>query len=410
MADRSKPEFDWLYGGRSGRPAQPTPPATDRTRAIPVQQRPDAAAQDGTRVMPSQPRTSTRPPAAPPTPPARPVAPPPSGSGNGPRRRGLSARTIRRVVYVLLVAWIAYLVIVPFFAWKSVDKVEFAPTGDRPAEQPGTTYLLVGTDSRAGLSEEQRKKLATGDDVGSRTDTIMLLHTGDGPNLLMSIPRDSLVSIPGHGDGDKINAAFAWGGAQLLAQTIENETGIRVDEYAEIGMGGVVSIVNAVGGITICPEFDMDDPLAGIDIKAGCQHANGKKALGYARSRHSDPQYGDITRAKHQREVVAAVGHKAASPWSVINPVRYWNLAHAAPKSFAFGKGASPVRAAMWALAMTHTTGSKGMTCGVPISDLAVHWDAERSQKLFDYIKTDRTQDVPASLCTPTGLPKSATG
>ncbi|MFT4286684.1 LCP family protein [Nocardioides sp.] len=418
MADRSEPEFDWLYGSRSGQqgPGQQTPPASDPTRAIPVQQRPSTgpdaadAASDGTRVMPTQPRRTTEPPATPPTPPSRPLAPPPGGpSGQGAPRRKIRAKTIRRVVYVLVLAWIAYLVVVPIMAWKSVEKVEFAPDGTRPAEQPGTTYLLVGTDSRAGLTKKQRAKLATGDAEGSRTDTIMLLHTGSGPNLLMSIPRDSLVDIPDHGT-NKINAAFAWGGPQLLAQTIEQATGIRIDSYAEIGMGGIVSIVNAVGGITICPEFDMDDDLAGIHVKAGCQHAGGKKALGYARSRHSDPQYGDITRAKHQREVIAAVGKKVASPWSVINPFRYWKLAHAAPKSFAFGEGASPLQAAKWALAMTRTTGSKGMTCGVPISDMAVHWDAERSQKLFDYVKTDRTEDVPKSLCTPTGLPKSVTG
>ena len=92
------------------------------------------------------------------------------------------------------------------------------PSGTRPDDQPGTTYLLVGSDSRAGLSAgASASSSAPATPTGQRTDTIMLLHTGSGPNLLMSIPRDSLVEIPGHGT-TKINAAYAYGGAKLLVQ------------------------------------------------------------------------------------------------------------------------------------------------------------------------------------------------
>jgi LCP family protein required for cell wall assembly len=267
---------------------------------------------------------------------------------------------------------------------------------------------MVGSDSRKGLTKKQRQKLSTGNAAGQRTDTIMLLHTGSGPNLLMSIPRDSLVPIPGHGT-NKINAAFAWGGPKLLVQTIEQNTGIRIDDYVEIGFGGLVKAVNAVGGITICPTQAMNDPLAGLHIKAGCQHANGVKALGYARSRHTQA-LGDIGRAQHQREVVSAVGKKVASPMTVINPFRYWKLLHAVPDLFTFGDGTSSLRAAEWASAMTHVNGKNGLTCGIPIADLAVHWDHQRALKLINYIKTDHTADIPKSLCTPSGLPKSVTG
>ena len=305
----------------------------------------------------------------------------------------------------LLLLWLVYLVAVPLWAWSQVDKVDFEPSGDRPGDQPGTTYLLVGSDSRAGLSPEERKQLGTGNAAGQRTDTIMLLHTGDGPNLLMSIPRDSLVEIPGHGT-TKINAAYAYGGPKLLVRTIEQNTGIRVDDYVEIGLGGLAGVVDAVGGITICPTVDMVDKLANLNIKKGCQEADGQTALGYARSRHTDPRYGDITRVKHQREVVAAVGGKVFSPWTFVNPVRYWNLANAVPDFFAFGEGTGPMRAAMWATAMR----SADLSCVVPISDLAVHWDPDRSKQMFRYIIEDKTGDIPANLCTPTGLPKSVTG
>ena len=218
------------------------------------------------------------------------------------------------------------------------------PDGDRPADQPGTTYLLVGSDSRADLTKEEREELGTGGDVGQRTDTIMLLHTGYGPNLLMSIPRDSMVDIPDHGN-TKINAAYAFGGPQLLITTIEQNTGIRIDDYVEIGFGGFVGMVDALGGVEICPNNAMKDPLANLDIKKGCQEADGKTALGYARSRHTSQKLGDIKRAQHQREVVSAIGSEAVSPWTFINPVRYYRLAMAASRSFDVSDGTSAVLA-----------------------------------------------------------------
>ena len=286
-------------------------------------------------------------------------------------------------------------------AWRDVDKVAWEPEGDRPSDQPGHTYLMVGSDSRAGLSKEERKALSTGGAAGGRTDTIMLLHTGSGPNLLLSIPRDSIVDIPGHPSG-KINAAYAFGGPELLVQTIEQNTGVRIDDYVEIGMGGVAGIVDAVGGIEVCPKTNMKDKLAGLDIKKGCQEVDGTTALAYARSRHTSG-IGDIDRVRRQREVVSAVGSEVLSPWTVINPVRYWRLNNAIPDFFTFGEGMGPVRSAMWATAMTRVNGDKGLTCVVPLQDLAVHWDPERAPEMFDTIIKDETDTIDDALCSPTG-------
>jgi LCP family protein required for cell wall assembly len=290
---------------------------------------------------------------------------------------------------VLLVAWLAYLVLVPVYAWTQVTKVDATPDGDRPAEQPGTTYLVVGSDAREGLA-------------GRRTDTIMMLHTGRGPNLLMSIPRDSIVEVPGHGT-TKINAAFAFGGPELMVQTVEQATGIRVDGYVEIGFDGLVSLVDAVGGITICPDQAMKDPQAELDIPAGCQEADGQTALGYARSRKTQ-QLGDIDRARHQREVVAAIGDELLSWQTFVNPVRYWRSVTAAASAVRVGEDTGPFSAARFALAMTRTSGDRGLTCGVPIADLAVTWDQERASQLFELIAQDRTADVGGELCLPSGL------
>ena len=393
---RGEPDFDWLYG--KGGSAD-----DEATRAMRQQPRPDA-----TRRIPAQQQPPPPPPRREPvrpTPP--PVAPPPGEGPGGPRRRFYARPKFWfRLVLALLVLWVVYLVAVPYFAWQKVDKVEFEPGGDRPGDQPGTTYLMVGSDSRGDLTKAERRRLGTGNAAGQRTDTIMLLHTGDGPNVLMSIPRDSRVAIPGHGDDEKINAAFAYGGPKLLTQTIENATGIRVDHYVEIGFGGFVDLVDAVGGIEICPRQAIRDKQAKLRIKKGCQEVDGPQALGYARSRKTYAQ-GDLQRAQAQREVVSAIGREVASPWSVLNPFRYWDLNMAATKAVAVGEGMGPLRAMMWASAMTHVNGDDGLTCGVPIADLSVRWDEERSKQMFDAIIDDDTDRInEQKLCTPTGVPK----
>ena len=309
-----------------------------------------------------------------------------------------------RIVLLLLIAWVAYLIAVPTIAWKKVDQVNAFGAGQL-ADQPGTTYLLVGSDSRKGLTAKQKRKLGAGGvsvDSG-RTDTIMLLHTGDGPPLLLSIPRDSIVPIPGHGT-TKINAAFAYGGPKLLVRTIEQNTGVRIDHYVEIGFGGFVGAVDAVGGIQICPTKRMVDRRANLKIKRGCQEVDGITALGYARSRHTDPALGDITRAKHQREVVSAIGDRVKSPWTVLNPFRYKSVIDAATTSLRVSKDTSVLAMASFARAMTKVNGTDGLTCSMPIRDLAVHWDTQRALALMRLIKTDRTQDIPKRLCRPTGL------
>ncbi|HET6627727.1 MAG TPA: LCP family protein [Nocardioidaceae bacterium] len=385
--EEGTPEYDWLYGtgrkggvGSSGRP--PERPGSDP---------------EPTRVMPTlnRPGDSSRGPAGPPRRAGK-ATPPPRRPAR-PRRRHPW-----RWVLVVLLLWVVFLVAVPVWAWTKITKVDAEPDGDRPDSQPGSTYLLVGSDSREDLTAAQRKRLGTGQAEGRRTDTIMLLHTGSGPNLLLSIPRDSIVDVPGHGK-TKVNAAYAFGGPELLVETLESETGIRIDNYVEIGFGGFVNVVDAVGGIEICPESRMNDPLANLNIKKGCQEANGTTALGYARSRHTSA-LGDIDRARHQREVVSAVGSEALSPWSVLNPVRYFRLASAGADSLAVGEDTGPFDTARFAFAMTRVSGDKGLTCTVPIADLAVHWDRERALEMFGLIKEDRTSDISDELCRPSGL------
>jgi LCP family protein required for cell wall assembly len=112
----------------------------------------------------------------------------------------------------------------------------------------------------------------------------MLLHTGQGPNVQVSIPRASVLDVPGHGSS-MLNGAYEYGGPELLVEAIEKATGVRIEHFVQIGFRRVVGLVDAVGGVIICPSAAMDDPSAGLHVQPGCQMADGRRALAYARSR-----------------------------------------------------------------------------------------------------------------------------
>jgi LCP family protein required for cell wall assembly len=342
------------------------------------------------RTAPHPPPPSTRPPTQTATP------------GGGRRKRH---KWWLRGVLIVVVAWLIYLIVVPIWAWQHISKVDAEPDGDRPGDTPGTTYLLVGSDSREGLSKEQRGELHTGQAAGQRTDTVILLHVpaGDGPRLLLSIPRDSYVDIPGHGK-NKINAAYSIGGPKLLVETVEDATGIRIDDYIEVGFTGFVDIVDAVGGITVCPKTAIDDPKAGnLKMRPGCQDVDGQTALDYSRSRAFS--LGDITRAEHQREVITQVGKKAASWQTVVLPWRYWKVNHAAAESLRVGDNVGPIDLTRFAWAMAHTGGSDSNRCVVPYTSLGaqtsvgsvVTWDKKAAEQLFESIREDDTASIRCS-------------
>ncbi len=353
-----------------------------------------------TRAMTPPPPPGDLPPPNLPPPGKRPTA------GATPPDKPKKRKTKRRVVGILVLAWIVFLVAVPIWAWGKIDKVDASPATGRPDDQPGTTYLLVGSDSRRGLTKAEQKELSTGGDGGGRgrTDTIMLLHTGSGPSVLMSLPRDSIVDIPGYGR-TKINAAYAYGGPKLLVRTIEKNTGIRVDDYIEVGFGGLVKVVDSLGGVEICPKKDLKDKDSGLDVKKGCQNADGRTALAYSRNRHSYASQ-DIQRVQSQREVLGSIASKAKSPWTILNPFRYVSVAKGASGSLTIGDDVSPIALGKFALSLSAAMGGKGLNCTVPLQDFAVNWDAERAPQMFEYIKADQTDKI-GSLCTKDGLPKS---
>lgn len=320
---------------------------------------------------------------------------PPVLPGKPRKRRNWIGRTIGLVVLLFLLV----LICVPLYAWSKINKVDAMPSGDRPAETPGTTYLLVGSDSREGLTKEEGAKLGTGaKDVGKRTDTIMLLHkpASDGPPVLVSLPRDSYVKIPGHGS-NRINAAFAFGGPKLLVQTIEQNTGLRIDEYVEIGFGGFVSIVDSVGGIHMCLPKAMKDKDAHINLPAGCQELTGKEALGFVRARKSVAG-GDLGRVENQRKMVGAIADKVVGPGTVLNPWRYYKVATSGADALTIDNGTGPLDMFGFARAMQSVSGKNGVTLTVPVSGSdnvngasVLRWDREKALALFKLLKQDKT-------------------
>jgi len=335
---------------------------------------------------------------------AMPTAPARTAAGS--TRTSGRVRKVRwgRIVAVLLALWLLFLIAVPVYAWSRIDRVDAEPDGERPGDQGGTTYLLVGSDSRDDLSDEEREQLSTGPgDIGSRTDTILLLHVGEGQPLLLSIPRDSPVDIPGHGS-DKINTAYnsqAYenGGPELLVETIEANTGIRVDDYVEVGFGGFVNVVDALGGIEICPKEAIDDPLAGLELTKGCQPANGATALGFARTRKSFAMQ-DLTRVQNQRAVISSIGSKAASPSTVLNPWRYWQVLSSGASSVTIGDNVGPISMARFAWTMSRIQ-SNGLSCTVPVTTTtsSLEWDPELAPAMFEAVANDSTDDITKEMC-----------
>jgi LCP family protein required for cell wall assembly len=304
-------------------------------------------------------------------------------------------------VIPLVLVLIGYPIALFAVAWTSLGRIEAMPGGDRPEQTPGRTFLVVGSDSREDLSDAERNELGTGTAGGQRTDTIMLLHVPtSGPTVLISVPRDSYVPIPGHGK-NKINASYSFGGPQLLIRTLEDVTGLRIDSYVETGLGGYADLVDAVGGVNVCVESAMRDEKAHLDVEAGCQTMDGATALGYARARYSDPR-GDLGRVERQRQVLAAIAARTLSPAVVAVPWRAFPAASAGGHALTVDSGTTPWGLVRFILAMRDVAGGSGLSLTVPISnpDLstpagsAVKWDTEQAKELFAALRADDTETI----------------
>lgn len=318
-------------------------------------------------------------------------------SSGGPPRSGRSRSGVSRVARFIVAVVVLAGVAMGLFVDNSMRRVgALADYPGRPPAGSGTNWLIVGSDSRQGLTPEQTQQLHTGDarDVeGARTDTIMVLHLPSSSTkpTMISLFRDSAVSIPGHGRA-KINVAFEIGGAPLLVRTVEQASGLRIDHYAEVGFGGFAGVVDDVGGVSMCLPAPVRDFYAGIDLPAGCQNLRGADALGYVRSRHAFAS-SDFARTQHQRQFLGALAAKIANPAVLLNPFRVIPLVLDLPQALTVARSDHlPALISMtWAV---RGIGSGGViTTAVPVSGSSggdLLWNRVRAQALFRALNHDQ--------------------
>lgn len=229
----------------------------------------------------------------------------PLSAGRGHRKRRPRGKTI----VLMVVALLLFVPVASFaFGWLQFSKipsVNVSAALSPRASRSGTNYLIVGTDSRAGIDSNDPNSGAflSGEVSGSRTDTIMVLHV-DGPTTrLASIPRDLWVTDPATGEKGRINSTFASGPANLISAV--ETLGIPVDQYLEINFVSFGRLVDAVGGITIDFPYPARDDQSGLSIaNAGPNHLNGTEALAYVRSRY----YTELVNGKWRVDGTADIG------------------------------------------------------------------------------------------------------
>ncbi|NND83533.1 MAG: LCP family protein [Acidimicrobiia bacterium] len=214
-----------------------------------------------------------------------------------------------------------------------VDEVTVLPgIADALAPKPAgegdpIVFLVLGSDSREGLPEEWLGDFGVAG--GERADVIMLVQVipGDGRIQVLSIPRDLRVSIPGRDGKDKINSAFAFGGSQLMIETVQAEFEIGIHHYVELDFAGFAAMVDEVGGIEISFPNPARDLKSGLSVDAGLQLLDGRQALALARSRsYQELRDGswvfvdatDFGRTRRQQQVIVALVEAVRSPSTLI--------------------------------------------------------------------------------------------
>ncbi|MBE4740013.1 MULTISPECIES: LCP family protein [Streptomyces] len=333
------------------------------------------------------------------------------GGGRGERGAPNWGRRIKLTAITVTVVLLATTIGTYFWADSKLNReVDLSKVIDRPGEGEGTNYLIVGSDSRAGLSDEQKKELHTGSAEGKRTDSMMILHTGSNGPTLISLPRDSNVEIPsfvgsesgktykGTGRQVKLNAAYAEDGPELLVRTVEANTGLRIDHYVEIGFAGFANIVDAVGGVEIeIPKGGMKDTKSGADFEAGKQTLNGEQALAFVRTRYALAG-SDLDRTKNQQKFLAALASQTATPSTILNPFKLYPTMGAGLDTLIVDKDMSLFDLADMFWAMKGVTGGDGKSMNMPISGNSgngnLQWDTAKVKQLVEQLKNDETVTV----------------
>ena len=296
----------------------------------------------------------------------------------------------------------------------SIARIDvFNSINDRPEKtSKAENYLLVGSDTREGLTKEQMRELRVGSTAtaaGGRSDTMLIIHLSKSRDraYIISLPRDSLVVIPEHVSSSdkktiipdrkgKLNSAFSYGGAPLLIETIELATSIKIDHYVEVSFAGFAGIVDALGGIEVCTKVDIDDPKSHLVLSAGVHTLNGIEALKYVRTRDFDGR-GDIGRMQRQQQFMSAVLNKATSSGTLLNPFKVKNFINASLASVKLDSGLAPDDLLTLAKQMKNLSSGNVRTLTVPLSNpngrydglSVVIWDEVLGADLWTRVRDD---------------------
>ncbi len=296
----------------------------------------------------------------------------------------------------------------------SIARIDvFNSINDRPEKtSKAENYLLVGSDTREGLTKEQISALRVGSTAtaaGGRSDTMLIIHLSKSRDraYIISLPRDSLVVIPEHVSSSdkktiipdrkgKLNSAFSYGGAPLLIETIERATSIKIDHYVEVSFAGFAGIVDALGGIEVCTKVDIDDPKSHLVLSAGVHTLNGIEALKYVRTRDFDGR-GDIGRMQRQQQFMSAVLNKATSSGTLLNPFKVKNFINASLASVKLDSGLAPDDLLTLAKQMKNLSSGNVRTLTVPLSNAngrydglsVVIWDEVLGAELWRRVRDD---------------------
>ena len=312
----------------------------------------------------------------------------------------------------------------------------FAGLENRPKkESSAVNYLIVGSDTREGLSREEIKRLKVGGtDVaaGKRSDTMLLIHISKKRDkaAIISIPRDSYALIPEHNNSQgkvipaaysKINSAYNWGGAPLLIKTLENMSDLRIDHYVELNFVGFVRMVDALGGVEICTKKDINDPKSHLTLPAGTHVLDGVDSLKFVRTRVFDG-LGDLGRMKRQQEFASAMLRKATSAGVLLNPVKMVDFINSALDSVVTDEGLSQGDLLTLGKQLRNLSASNVRTLTIPLQyynynkngvSAAVLWDPVLAPELFERIKNDEAliEEVrPNPSSSPTTINKFKSG
>jgi len=313
---------------------------------------------------------------------------------------------------------------------KKVDAFEGVKTRPEKASS-AVNYLLVGSDTREGLTWAELKELRVGSTAtaaGKRSDTMLLVHISKARDkaVIISLPRDSLVTIPERTKSDgtilsarqaKLNSAFNWGDAPLLIEVIESMTKLRIDHYIEINFAGFARMVDSLGGIEVCTKVPINDPKSHLVLSAGVHTLNGIEALKYVRTRDFDGM-GDLGRMQRQQQFMSSVIRKATSTGVLLNPVKLVKFLNAALSTVKTDSTLNSADLLTLGKQMKNLSSSKVRTLTVPLSDTnfnqpgvgsTVVWDPVLAPELWQRLKQDRAI-VDVVVPTPTASATSSAG